>query len=288
MRARRALLYMPGNDRHKIQKAISLDVDCICMDMEDGVAINRKAQARQVIAQALQELDFGRSERLVRINSIGSGMEQDDLQAVLKYKPDGIVIPKVEHGEQVHWASEQIGRAGFSKNEVGLIVIVESALGIIKLAEIAGQDERLQAIIFGAEDLAGDIGAVRTKEGWEVFYARSALVTHAAAFGLQAIDQVYVDFKDIAGLQQEALSGVALGFAGKQVIHPNQVKPVQEAFTPSDREIEQALQIMEAAAQQQAAGFGAFAIDGRMIDAPIVKMAERMLDRARAAGKLPL
>jgi citrate lyase beta subunit len=279
---------MPGNDRHKIQKAISLDVDCICMDMEDGVAINRKTEARQSIVQALQELDFDRSERLVRINAVGSGLEQDDLQAVLKHKPDGIVVPKVEHADQVHWVSEQIGKAGFAQTEIALIVIVESALGIVKLAEIAGQDDRLQAIIFGAEDLAGDIGAVRTREGWEVFYARSAVVTHAAAFGLQAIDQVYVDFKDIPGLQQEARSGVQMGFAGKQIIHPNQVRPVQEAFTPSDREIEHALQILEAANHQQKAGFGAFAIDGKMIDAPIVKTAERVLDRARAAGKLPL
>jgi citrate lyase beta subunit len=258
------------------------------MDMEDGVALNRKTEARQSIVQALQELDFGRSERLVRINAVGSGLEQDDLQAVLKHKPDGIVVPKVEHADQVHWVSEQIGNAGFAQTEIALIVIVESALGIVKLAEIAGQDDRLQAIIFGAEDLAGDIGAVRTREGWEVFYARSAVVTHAAAFGLQAIDQVYVDFKDIPGLQQEARSGVQMGFAGKQIIHPNQVRPVQEAFTPSDSEIEHALQILEAANHQQEAGFGAFAIDGKMIDAPIVKTAERVLDRARAAGKLPL
>jgi citrate lyase beta subunit len=286
MRARRALLYMPGDDRHKIQKAISLDVDCICMDMEDGVAINRKMEARQSIAQALQEFDFGRSERLVRINAIGSGLEQDDLQAVLKHHPDGIVVPKVERAEQVRWVSEQIGEAGLAQNEISLIVIVESALGIVNLAEIAGQDELLQAIIFGAEDLAGDIGAVRTREGWEIFYARSAVVTHAAAFGLQAIDQVYIDFKDITGLQQEARTGVQMGFAGKQIIHPNQVRPVQEAFTPSDSEIEHALHILESASQQQEAGFGAFAIDGKMIDAPIVKTAERVLDRARAAGKL--
>ena len=286
MRARRALLYMPGDDLHKIQKATQLDVDCICMDMEDGVAINRKKEARRTIVQALQELEFGRSERLVRINAVGSGLEWDDLQAVLKYRPDGIVVPKVESAEQVHWVSERIRETDFSKNEMSLIVIVESALGIIKLAEIASRDERLQAIIFGAEDLAGDIGAVRTQEGWEVFYARSAIVTHAAAFGLQAIDQVYVDFKDTDGLQIEARSGAQMGFAGKQIIHPNQVKPVQEAFTPSDSEIEHAVNVLAIASQQQEAGFGAFAMDGKMVDAPIVKAAERLLERARAAGKV--
>ena len=286
MRARRALLYMPGDDPHKIQKATRLGVDCICMDIEDGVAINRKAEARRIISQSLQELEFNRSERLVRINAVGSGLERDDLQAVLKYKPDGIVVPKVESAAQVRWVSKQIADAGYSTAEMGLIAIVESAIGIVKLAEIAGQEERLQALIFGAEDLAGDVGATRTRTGWEVFYARSAVVTHAAAFGLQAIDQVYVDFKDTAGLKIEARVGAQMGFAGKQIIHPNQVDPVQEAFTPSDSEIEHALQILSTASNQQEAGFGAFALDGKMVDAPIVKAAERVLERARAAGKL--
>ena len=253
MRARRAILYMPGDDPHKIQKATQLGVDCVCMDMEDGVAVNRKTAARLTISHSLKELDFGRSERLVRINAVGSGLEQDDLLAVLDDRPDGIVVPKVESADQVRWVGDQISKAGFAKAEMGLIVIVESALGIIKLAEIASQDERLQAIIFGAEDLAGDLGAVRTREGWEVFYARSAVVTHAAAFGLQAIDQVYVNFRDTAGLTQEAKTGVQMGFAGKQIIHPNQVDPVQEAFTPSDSEIEHALQLVSAASRHQEA-----------------------------------
>jgi len=287
MRARRALLYMPGDDVHKIQKATQLGVDCVCMDMEDGVAINRKSEARQTIAQALQDFDFGRSERLVRINSVGTGLENEDLHTVLKLKPDGIVVPKVESADQVRWASDQIDQAGYSSNEMSLIVIVESALGIVKLAEIASQGRHLQAIIFGAEDLAGDLGAIRTPEGWEVFYARSSVVTHAAAFGLQAIDQVYVDFTDTDGLLAEARFGSQMGFAGKQIIHPNQVVPVQEAFTPSDGEIEHALEVLTTASHQQAAGFGAFAMNGKMVDAPIVKAAERVLERARAAGKLP-
>src|SRR5512141_1542358 len=108
MHSRRALLYMPGDDRHKIEKAITLGVDCICMDMEDGVAVNKKAEARLTIAKALQELDFGKSEKLVRINAVGSGLEKDDIQAVLPYQPDGIVIPKMEEHAQIQWASDVI------------------------------------------------------------------------------------------------------------------------------------------------------------------------------------
>jgi citrate lyase beta subunit len=144
----------------------------------------------------------------------------------------------------------------------------------------------LQALIFGAEDLAGDIGATRTPEGWEVFYARSAVVTLAAAFDLQAIDMVYVDFQDIEGLQRESIQGARMGFSGKQVIHPNQVAPVQEAFTPDAAAIAQALRVLQAFERYQEDGYGAFALDGKMVDAPVVKAAERVLARARAAGRV--
>jgi citrate lyase beta subunit len=281
---------MPGDDIRKIRKATTLDVDCICMDMEDGVALNRKLEARLTIAEALQKLDFGRSERLARINAIGSGFEAEDLEAALSSRPDGIVIPKVERPEQIRWASQVIAsheaQNGWPAGGICLLVVVETARGIVNLAQIAAADPRLQAVIFGAEDFAGDIGATRTKEAWEVFYARSAVVTHAAAFGLQAIDMVYIDFHDLQGLRQEALEGARLAFAGKQVIHPNQVVPVQEAFTPSDEAITSAQRVIQAFEENQQVGKGAFALDGKMIDAPILKAAERVIALAGAAGKL--
>ena len=290
MRARRALLYMPGDDLHKIRKAITLGVDCICMDMEDGVAVNRKTEARHTIADALQSLDFGRSERLARINPVGSGLELDDLLAAMQGKPDGVVVPKVDTAEQIHWTSQTMAavekKNGWQVGAISLIVLIETARGILNLASIAGADPRLQALIFGSEDLAGDIGAIRTPQGWEVFYARSAVVLHAAAYDLQAIDQVYLDFHDTDGLIKDCQSGVEMGFSGKQIIHPNQVAPVQTTFTPSDEAIAQAQRLMEAFELHQQSGRGAFALDGRMVDAPIVKAARRVLERARAAGKI--
>jgi citrate lyase subunit beta-like protein len=281
---------MPGDDLHKIRKATSLDVDCICMDMEDGVALNRKAEARRTIAAALQTLDFGRSERLARINAIGSGFEAEDLATVLPARPDGIVIPKLEHPGQIQWVSQIItsheAQNGWPAGGICLLVVVETARGMVNLAQIAAADPRLQAIIFGAEDFAGDIGATRTAEGWEVFYARSAVVTHTAAFNLQAIDMVFIDFNDQEGLGHEALEGARLGFAGKQVIHPSQVAPVQQAFTPSDETIAYARRVIQAFKEYQQAGKGAFALDGKMIDAPIIKAAERVLALAESAGKL--
>jgi citrate lyase beta subunit len=164
--------------------------------------------------------------------------------------------------------------------------MIETARGVVNLKEIAGASPRLSALVFGAEDLAGDIGAVRTRAAWEVFYARSAVVTHAAAFGLQALDMVYVDYNDAEGLVREARQGAEMGYAGKQIIHPNQIRPVQDAFTPDEAAIAQAKRILEAHHQHQASGLGAFALDGKMVDMPVVRAAEQVLAKARAAGKI--
>lgn len=292
MHSRRALLYMPGDDRRKIEKATTLGVDCICMDMEDGVAVTRKAEARAVIAQAMKELDFGKSERCIRINSLGSGFEEFDLVAALATNPDSIVVPKIETAEQVKWVSEHIETYELSSNNnvgsIRLLIGVETAKGILNLREIATSDKRLEAIIFGAEDYAASVGATRTKEGTEVLYARSAVVTACAANDLQAIDMVYIDFRDIEELRVAAQQGAGLGFSGKQIIHPNQVIPVQEAFTPSDDAIAYAQRVVETFISSQKEGKGAYALDGKMIDMPLVKNAQKVLERAKAAGKIGL
>jgi citrate lyase beta subunit len=279
---------MPGDSRRKIEKALTLNVDCICMDLEDGVGLSQKAAARTIVRLALAELDFGRSERLVRLNAFGSGWEAEDLAVTIGGRPDGVVLPKVESAEALHWLETRLSEAEAShawpRGEIGMVAMVETARGVVNLREICGASARLQALIFGAEDLAGDMGATRTPEAWEVFYARSAVVTHAAAFGLQAIDMVYVDYNDPAGLAQEAETGAQLGYAGKQAIHPAQIGPIQAAFTPSAEAVAQARRVVEAARAHQAEGRGAFALDGKMVDAPVVKAAEAVLAKARAAG----
>lgn len=280
---------MPGDDWKKIVKATTLGVDCICMDMEDGVAVSRKAEARVTIAKALRELDFGASEKLARVNSIGSGWERNDIDAVLPFRPDGIVIPKVESREQVEWGSRLIEAAelkyGWTLNSIRMLVGVETALGILNLKEIAAHP-RLDGIIFGGEDYAASVGARRTREAVELLYARQAVVAACAAFGLQAIDIVYIDFKDAEGLRLEAEQGAGFGFSGKQIIHPNQVGVTQAAFTPSERMIEEARRIVETFEASQKEGKGAYALDGKMIDMPLLKNAQKTLARARAAGKI--
>ncbi|MGH2582885.1 MAG: HpcH/HpaI aldolase/citrate lyase family protein [Anaerolineales bacterium] len=275
MRPRRALLYVPGSDWPKMEKAAGLEVDSVCLDLEDGVAANKKSEARDLVVRALKELDFGASEKLVRINSVGSGLQNDDLKSVLSAGPEGFVMPKVTDSDQVRAVSLQL--AG---REIRLLLQIESALGVVNLKEIATSDERVDALIFGAEDYASDVGAKRTPEAEEVFYVRSAVVTYAAAFGLQAIDMLWTNFKDAEGLLRLAVQGARLGYSGMQIIHPDQISPVQKAFTPSADEIAAARRIVESYENHLKEGLGAFALEGKMVDMPIIKAAQRVLSRA--------
>jgi citrate lyase beta subunit len=279
----RALLFMPGDDRRKIEKGAALDVDAVIMDIEDGVALNQKPAARETIHAALQEVDFGSTERLVRVNPVSSVFHVDDLAATVEGQPDGYVIPKVESAEQVRsvvdWLSAHGGK------DIPLLAIVESARGVVNLREIAAC-EGLAVLMFGAEDFAADIGAIRTDEGYEGFYARSAVVTHAKAYGLQAIDSPFVRLDDEAALVAETQRALTMGYTGKLTIHPKQVVPVQAVFTPTGDEIARAQRLIAAHEAQQAAGTGAFQLDGKMIDMPIVRHAETVIARAKAAGLL--
>jgi citrate lyase beta subunit len=260
------------------------------MDLEDGTAVNKKAEAREVIAKAMHELDFGESERCIRINSIGSGFEYDDLAAALAAGPDTIVVPKVELAEQVSWVSGKIESYelshGLPMGKIRLLAGLETAKGVLNLKEISNADKRLEALIFGGEDFAASVGATRSSAGTELLYARQAVVTACAAHEIQALDIVYIDFHDIEGLRREAQQGADWGFVGKQIIHPNQVGPVQEAFTPSEDAIVYAQRVVETFEASQKEGKGAYALDGKMIDMPLLKSAQNVLERARAAGKL--
>ncbi|RIK43947.1 MAG: citrate lyase subunit beta [Chloroflexi bacterium] len=283
----RSVLFMPGDDPHKIRKAAQMDVDAVVMDLEDGVALSQKAVARQTVCDALQTVDFGRAARYVRLNPVGSDFFADDLAATLPGRPDGYVLPKVSSAAYLQELSDELDRAeadyGWLRRSIALLAVIESALGVINLAQIAQATPRLIALLFGAEDLAGDLGAIRTKAGDEVAYARSALVVAAAAYGLQAIDMVYFDLHDLAGFEQECITGRRFGYAGKMVIHPKQVAIANRIFSPSPEEIARAERVIHAYQAHQEAGVGAFELDGRMVDLPVVRAAEKVLQRARQA-----
>jgi citrate lyase beta subunit len=292
MRVRRSLLFMPADSRKKIEKGASLDVDSIIMDLEDAIAFTNKQIARACAAQALQEVHFGRAEKLVRTNMIiPNWLYMDDILHTVDARPDGYVLPKVEDARQVQHVSDLITTAeernGWQRNGIKLLAIIETAKGVVNLPSIASSDARLEALIFGAEDLAGDMGATRTPEGWEVFYARSAVVLHAKAFGLQAIDTVFIDLNaPEERLTAETQLALQMGYTGKLAIHPKQVAPIQAVFTPTPEAIAAAQRLIDAHERHQSAGRGVFEYEGKMIDMPMIRAALSVLARARAVGLL--
>ncbi|MFQ5854053.1 MAG: HpcH/HpaI aldolase/citrate lyase family protein [Anaerolineae bacterium] len=289
-RLRRSLLFSPGDSSRKISKAAQLDVDSIIMDLEDAVALSQKETARHTVVESLLNLDFGRSERVIRINPLNTDFFNDDLRATVDARPDGYVIPKVETPDHVQAVSQCLdeaeARRGWPQGTIRLLVLIETAKGVMNLDAIAQASQRLEALLFGAEDFVVDLGVQRSRDGWEVFYARSAVVTVAAAYELQAIDTVFVDLHDLAGLEAECEFVRQLGFEGKMAIHPRQVEIINRVFAPSSTEIERALRLVQAFAEHESSGSGVFEIDGKMVDMPVVRAAERLLEKARRAGML--
>ena len=281
---RRSLLFMPGDSLRKMQKAATWEVDTVILDLEDGVAQNRKAEARATVIEALATLDFGPRERLVRVNHLRSGLPEAEIEATVTDRPDGYIVPKVEDPADLHAIDRFIAHAErahqLPEGQIRLFAMIETALGIVNLREIAAATQRLEGLIFGAEDLAGDIGSIRTPAAWEVFYARSAVVTAAAAYRLQAFDMIFADFNDAAGLETESQFARQLGYTGKTCIHPNQTTIINRAFSPSAAEIERAQRLVQAFTEQQAAGAGAFTFEGKMVDMPMLRGAQRILTRA--------
>jgi citrate lyase beta subunit len=287
---RRALLFMPGDDRRKIEKGATIGVDSIIMDLEDGVALNQKTAARETVAAALREVAFGKTERLIRINPVDqNGLYRDDLAATLDAHPDGYMLPKVETPEQVHLIDSMLAEAetrnGWESNSLALIALIETARGVVNIREVAASVPRLRALAFGAEDLAGDMGAIRTPDGWEVFYARSAVVLHAKAAGLQAIDTPFIDLRaDDSQLIAETEQALYMGYTGKLAIHPRHAPIIQQVFTPTASAIDRARRLIAAHDEHQAEARGVFVFEGKMVDMPMIRAAQTILNRARAAG----
>ena len=281
---RRSLLFMPGDSMRKIEKGTQADADSIVMDLEDGVAQSQKNAARKTVVEALTTLDFGQRERLVRINESGSTLASEDLNQTVMARPDGYVVPKVQDSMDLinidEFLTEIEHQHDWPVLGIRLLAVVETALGVMNLKEIAGSSSRLDALMFGAEDLAGDIGATRTAAGWEVFYARSAVITTCAAFGLQSIDTVFVDLTDLDGLEADARFAQQMGYLGKMAIHPRQLAVINRVFTPSEEEVAAARDLIEAFTAQQEVGTGAFDYGGKMVDMPMIRSAYRVLARA--------
>jgi citrate lyase subunit beta/citryl-CoA lyase len=276
--ARRSVLFSPGDRESLLRKAPTTGADVVVFDLEDAVPPDGKDLARETVRAVLADVEAD-CEVAVRVNPPGRGATAD-LDAVLAGPPpDSLVLPKAEGAADVERLASLAADRGAA---LPILALVETAAGVLDAAAIADADAT-DALVFGAEDLAADIGATRTDEGTEVLYAREHVVLAAAAAGVDAIDTVYTDFEDADGLRAETAFALELGFDGKLAIHPAQVTPINETFTPDDERIEWAERVLAAREEADDEGRAVFAVDGEMIDAPLVAQAERVIERARAA-----
>jgi citrate lyase subunit beta-like protein len=263
-----------------LNKIASLGVDCAVLDLEDGVALSEKGAARNLIAQMLDRGDLGKSERAVRINARSSGLQKEDLECIrgVISRVDSILLSKVETLDELREVDSFLTKHDPTKR-IKFLAAVESAKGILNLKEIC-ESPRLEALIFASEDYCADVGATRTPSGIEMLYARSALVTYAIAHQLQAIDMVCIQFKDSAQLKRECIDGFNMGYTGKQAIHPDQIPIIKEHFRPPQEKIDFAIKVLVQSRNFEKVGKGAFEVDGKVIDKPMILQARRTMERA--------
>lgn len=280
--ARRSVLFTPGDRPEMLRTAPETGADVVVCDLEDAVVPGRKADARETVASAITDASFDPTcEVCVRVNP---GSIAVDLDGVLVEgaRVDSVMLPKAESPADVRRLTTELHDRG--AGHLAVFALCETAAGVLQAEAIANVDG-MAAIIFGAEDLAADIGATRTEAGEEVLYARQHVVLAASAADVDAIDTVFTDIEATDQLAAETERALGLGYDGKVAIHPAQVSVINEAFTPDPEAIEWAERVIEGAEAAESAERGVFRVGDEMIDAPLVTRAERILERARAAGE---
>ncbi len=284
-RLRRTRLYLPGNQPKLFINAGLHGPDGLILDLEDAVAPAEKDAARVMVRNALRQVDFLGAERMVRINQGDRGLA--DLDWVVPHNPHVILVPKAEDPEQVRAVAVRVDEIRAERGieaEIFLLPIIESALGAWRAFEIAAAAPSIVALSIGLEDYTADIGAPRTNEGRESFWARSQVINGAVAAGVQPIDTVFSDVSDTEGLIASVVEAKALGFVGKGCIHPRQIGPIHDAFAPEPAALDRAQKIVLAFETAEAEGLGVVSLGSKMIDAPVVKRAHTVIDLALATG----
>ena len=284
---RRSMLFFPGNSANMLLNADYLGSDSIILDLEDAVAQAEKDSARILVRNAILSLGFTK-EVIVRINPLDSPYWEKDLEQIIPAKPDMIMPTNVSGADYVQTISKKIAQieenCGMEIGTVKLIPLIETALGVEKAFEIATADPRVKAIFLGGEDLTADMQCKRTKEGKEIFYARSRMVMAARAAGIDVYDTPWTDVEDYDGLIEDAKFAKSLGFSGKSAISPRHVRFINEIFSPTEAEIQYAHDVFAAIEKGKAEGKGVVSLRGKMIDAPIVARARQVLETAEAMG----
>ncbi|MBE6544463.1 MAG: CoA ester lyase [Ruminococcaceae bacterium] len=284
---RRSLLFLPGNNPNMLINAAYLGSDAVIFDLEDAVSPAEKDAARILVRNTLKYMALG-CEKIVRINSVDTSFWKADIDYILPQGPQLVLLPKVSMASDVlivdAYMTEVENRLGLEKGSVGIMPLIETALGVENAFSIATSCDRVKALFLGAEDLTADLQCKRTKEGKEIEYARTRLVVAARAAGIDVYDTPFTDVNDDEGIVVDANYAKSLGFTGKASISPRHVEVINEVFSPTMAEIEYAYDVIEAINTAKKQGKGAISLNGKMIDAPIVARAERTIAMAKALG----
>lgn len=285
---RRSMLFLPGNNPNLLINGNCLGADAVIFDLEDAVAPAEKDGARILVRNTMRYMDFRGCERIVRINGVDTPYWREDVDAVLPQRPELILLPKAGTAEDIRmldaYMTEKEMHFGLEAGTVGIMALIETALGVENAYAIAAASGRVKALFLGAEDLTADLQCRRTKQSREIEYARTRLVVAARAAGVDVYDTPFTDVNDDDGMETDAELAKALGFNGKASISPRHVEIINRVFSPTPEQIEYAYQVLEAIEEAARQGKGAIALRGKMIDAPIVARARRTIEMAEALG----
>jgi citrate lyase subunit beta / citryl-CoA lyase len=276
LRPRRSALYLPGNNARALEKGKTLPADVLIFDLEDAVGPDAKADSRARVCDAISSGSYRPREIVVRINGMGTDWHDDDLAAVAGSAAHGVLVPKVETGEQVQALTAALDELA-APESLRLWVMIETPGAILRAEEIASASDRLAALVVGTNDLVNDLHGLHVPGRAPVLAALSLAVLGARAARKVVLDGVFNDITDEAGFRAEARQGREMGFDGKTLIHPSQVGPANDLFGPSRKELADARKIVSAYEQAQAAGNSVITVDGRMIESLHVRDAQRTL-----------
>jgi len=283
-RKRRTMLYIPGNNPAMIQQGGIYGADSVLLDLEDSVSLNQKDSARILVRNMIKAIDFYDTEVCVRINHLSTPFGLADLEEIVPLQPSAIRYPKTESAEEVIALLQIIekieDRLGLPHDVMTIHAMIETAMGVQNVFEIASKFSRIDAITVGGQDLTADMNIIYTPDGAGIDFARKRIVMAAKASHIDILDTIFPDVNDEEGLRRETEYARKIGFTGKAVINPRQIDIIHQVFAPTEDEIRKAYRIVKEFRANEAAGVGVFAIDGKMIDAPVVHRAEYILKLA--------
>lgn len=282
-------MFVPGNNPGMMQDAFIYGPDSIMLDLEDSVTMAEKDAARLLVYNALKTIDYGQTEMVVRVNPLSTPYGRKDVEAVVKAGVDVIRMPKTETAEEIVELEAEIEKVERELGCVGrtqIMAAIESALGVVNAYAIATASKRMMGIALGAEDYCANLKTQRTPEGSELLLARETIVVAARAAGIDALDTVYSNLNDMETFRREVETIKKLGFDGKSIINPRQIEIVNEVFAPTQKEIDKARTILAAIKEAEEKGSGVIAVNGKMVDRPVVLRAQRTIDLAIASGIL--